>query len=117
MNHSDFSSLPGFLYRIGYDYYYLGKWICEKCDDTGATDSHFMYELALKEQNAADMGLYFQRLRAYSDFALIPPFNAARVHGSQDRLLGLLSDEQLQELQNQIEDFKSCHVRFAGPLS
>ena len=23
--------LPGFLYQIGSNYYYLGKWICKKC--------------------------------------------------------------------------------------
>lgn len=30
--------LPGFLYQIGNNYYYLGKWICKKCTDQAATD-------------------------------------------------------------------------------
>ena len=30
--------LPGFLYQIGNNYYYLGKWICKECTDQAATD-------------------------------------------------------------------------------
>ena len=25
--------LPGFLYQIGNNYYYLGKWICKECTE------------------------------------------------------------------------------------
>ena len=32
--------LPGFLYQIGNNYYYLGKWICKECTDQAATDHH-----------------------------------------------------------------------------
>lgn len=114
MNHTDFISRPGFLYRIGSEYYYLGKWICLKCENTDASDTHFMYELSLKEKHSPELNLYFQRLRAYSDFALIPPFNAAAVRDSQDRLLESLSDIQQEDLKRQIESFQSCAVRFAG---
>ena len=28
--------LPGFLYQIGNNYYYLGKWICKECTEVDA---------------------------------------------------------------------------------
>ena len=37
--------LPGFLYQIGNNYYYLGKWICKKCTDQAATDCVTMYQM------------------------------------------------------------------------
>ena len=73
MNHQDFKSRPGFLYRTGERYYYLGKWICLECTDYEVTDSLYMYELAYKEHNLSDLNVYFQKIRAYSDFALVPP--------------------------------------------
>lgn len=112
MDHALFLSRPGFVYRIGTNYYYIGKWICQKCDNTDAADSHFMYEMALKEQDLSDLNLYYQRLRAYSDFALVPPFNAAAVQESQDHLLASLSDSQKEDLQKQMEDFQFCFSKF-----
>lgn len=37
--------LPGFLYQIGNNYYYLGKWICKECTDQAATDCVTMYQM------------------------------------------------------------------------
>ena len=52
MTHQDFISRPGFVYRIGNQCYYLGKWICRECTEQDAADSHYMYELAYKEQKS-----------------------------------------------------------------
>lgn len=112
MNHQDFISRPGFVYRIGNQYYYLGKWICQKCSDSDAADSHYMYELAYKEQNPADLNLYFQKLLAYSDFALTPPLDKEGVHRAQDLLLESLSDIQAEDLTHQIHVFEECCSRF-----
>lgn len=112
MNHLDFSSRPGFLYRIGSHHYYLGKWICQECEDCNATDSHYMLELAYKEHNPADLNLYFQKLRAYSDFALVPPLDKQKVYNSQDLLLESLTEDQAQDLQNQLRIFEECCNRF-----
>ena len=112
MNHLDFSSRPGFLYRIGSNYYYLGKWICQKCEDRDATDSHYMLELAYKECNPADLNLYFQKLRAYSDFALVPPLDKQKVYNSQDLLLDSLTEDQTADLQSQLRIFEECCNRF-----
>lgn len=112
MTHLDFISRPGFLYRIGNKYYYLGKWICQECDNCEATDSQYMLELAYKEQNPADLNLYFQKLRAYSDFALVPPLNKEKIYRSQDLLLGSLTEAQSEDLQNQLHIFEECCKRF-----
>ena len=112
MTHQDFISRPGFVYRIGNQCYYLGKWICRECTEQDATDSHYMYELAYKEQNPADLNLYFQKLRAYSDFALVPPLDKDGVRRSQDLLLGGLTDVQSEDLSRQIEVFEECCQRF-----
>ena len=61
LNHQDFKSRPGFLYRTGERYYYLGKWICLECTDYEVTDSLYMYELAYKEHNLSDLNVYFQK--------------------------------------------------------
>ena len=48
----EFKKNPGFVYRIGTDYYYIGKWICKPCTDEAVTDCHAMYEMCIqaKEQ-------------------------------------------------------------------
>lgn len=40
-----------------------------ECTDYEVTDSLYMYELAYKEHNLSDLNVYFQKIRAYSDFA------------------------------------------------
>ena len=71
-----------------------------------------MYELAYKEQNPADLNLYFQKLRAYSDFALVPPLDKEGVRRAQDLLLGSLTDLQTEDLTHQIRIFQECCNRF-----
>ena len=37
--------LPGFIYEVNGDYYFLGKWICKACTDVEATDCVVMYQM------------------------------------------------------------------------
>lgn len=117
MDHTLFLSCPGFLYQIGKDYFYLGKWICQKCTDCDVTDTHFMYKLALQTPDSPELNLYFQKLRAYSDFALVPPLNTKAVQEAQNQLLSSLDEKELEDLLRQRDDFISCHSRFIGGLS
>ena len=60
----EFKKNPGFVYRIGTDYYYIGKWICKPCTDEAVTDCHAMYEMCIQAKEQANAALYFQKLRA-----------------------------------------------------
>lgn len=112
MNHIDFVSRPGFVYRIGNQCYYLGKWICLECTDYEVTDCLYMFELAYREQNFQDLNLYFQKLRAYSDFALVPPLDKDGVYRSLDILTGGMTATQKEELENQLQIFDECCHQF-----
>lgn len=76
--------LPGFLYDIGGRYYYLGKWICKECTDTEATDCVTMYHMCRNGHEEPDTNLYFQKIRAFSDFALDIPYNPAQIAGFEE---------------------------------
>ncbi len=71
--------LPGFLYDIGGRYYYLGKWICKECTDTETTDCVTMYHMCRNGHEEPDTNLYFQKIRAFSDFTLDIPYNPAQI--------------------------------------
>lgn len=71
--------LPGFLYQIGNNYYYLGKWICKECTDQAATDCVTMYQMCRAGKEEPETNTYFQKLRAYSDFALEVPYNPSKI--------------------------------------
>ena len=55
--------LPGFLYQIGSNYYYLGKWICKKCTDQDATDCVTMYQMCRTGGEEPETRTYFQKIR------------------------------------------------------
>ena len=52
--------LPGFLYQIGNNYYYLGKWICKECTDQAATDCVTMYQMCRAGKEEPETNTYFQ---------------------------------------------------------
>lgn len=52
--------LPGFLYQIGNNYYYLGKWICKECTDQAATDCVTMYQMCRAEKKNLKQILIFK---------------------------------------------------------
>lgn len=112
MNHQDFISPSGICLPDRKSILLPWKVDLSKCSDSDAADSHYMYELAYKEQNPADLNLYFQKLRAYSDFALTPPLDKEGVHRAQDLLLESLSDIQAEDLTHQIHVFEECCSRF-----
>ena len=94
--------LPGFLYQIGNNYYYLGKWICKECTDQAATDCVTMYQMCRAGKEEPETNTYFQKLRAYSDFALEVPYNPSKIAADMKAILESLSDEQLHNLTEQI---------------
>ena len=72
-------TMPGFIYEVSGNYYYLGKWICKMCTDTDASDCVMMYQMCRRAGEEPDTNLYFQKIRAYSDFALEVPYNPIRI--------------------------------------
>lgn len=99
-------SAPGFLYKLNDEHYYLGKWICRKCTQTDAQDCVFMYHMCRAQKEAAEADLYFQKIRAYSDFALEVPCNPAKVREDMTDLLRGLSDKELEDLETQYRCFQ-----------
>ena len=99
--------LPGFLYQIGNNYYYLGKWICKECTDQAATDCVTMYQMCRAGKEEPETNTYFQKLRAYSDFALEVPYNPSKIAADMKAILESLSDEQLHNLTEQIDHLET----------
>lgn len=104
-----FKKSPGFVYQIGTQYYFLGRYICSPCDTMEICDTHAMYDLCSSESEQQNAAFYFQKLRAYSDFALEAPFNPAKVQADLEQLLNNLTDFQLQTLEKQ-------YLRFAKDM-
>lgn len=95
--------LPGFLYQVGSSYYYLGKWICKECTDQDATDCVAMYQMCRAGNEEPDTNMYFQKLRAFSDFALEVPYNPGKIDADMSALLDGLSEEQTAKLVLQVD--------------
>ena len=104
--------LPGFLYQIGNNYYYLGKWICKECTDQAATDCVTMYQMCRAGKEEPETNTYFQKLRAYSDFALEVPHNPSKIAADMKAILESLSDEQLHNLTEQIDHLEEDITRY-----
>lgn len=98
-------TLPGFIYDLGGRYYFLGKWICKECTDTDATDSAYMYAMSRENAEAQERAFYFQKIRAYSDFALDIPYNPTLIREEMTALLSSLSEADAQKLEAQIAAF------------
>ena len=105
---------PGFLYQIGNKYYYLGKWICKECTETDATDCVMMYHMCRNSQEEPDTAMYFNKLRAYSDFELEVPCNPAGTKADITALIGSLSDAELASLKTQVQDFEEDRGKYCG---
>lgn len=98
-------TLPGFIYHLNGKYYFLGKWICKECTDTDAADSAYMYAMSRESAEAQECAFYFQKIRAYSDFALDVPYNPALIRKEMEALLSSLSEEETKKLEAQIAAF------------
>lgn len=97
--------LPGFLYEVSGHYYYLGKWICKECTEIEATDCVSMYHMCRNGQEEPDTAMYFQKIRAFSDFALEIPYNPAQIQKDLSHLLTSLTDAEQKSLDIQIQKF------------
>lgn len=107
---------PGFVYRIGGTYYYLGKWICKECTSTEVTDCVAMYEMCRLEHEDAEAGMYFHKLRAYSDFALDVPYNPALIKSDMTDLVDGLSPDAFKVLDGQMQHFAEDYRKYCGEL-
>ena len=110
------SIYPGFVYQLGQDFYYLGKWICKPCTELEVTDCHAMYGICSAAGERSNASLYFQKLRAYSDFALDVPYNQAKIHENLAALLAKLSLDSQIVLENQLDRVAQDFEDFCGPL-
>ncbi len=99
-------SLPGFLYQLHGQYYFLGKWICKECTDTDANDCVHMYAMCREAGEEPETSFYFQKLRAYSDLALEVPYNPALIRQNMETLLASLPEAASGALQKQITAFE-----------
>lgn len=107
---------PGFIYRIDGTFYYLGKWICKECTDTEASDCVPMYEMCRSEKEDAEAGMYFHKIRAYSDFALDIPYDPALIREHMTALVDGLSPDARKDLCGQIQCFEEDHGKYCGKL-
>lgn len=96
---------PGFIYEIEGTYYFLGKWICKECTDVNATDCVFMYNMSRRSKEEPETNMYFQKIRAYCDFALEIPYNPAKIREDLSSILAGLSETASKSLENQIQNF------------
>ena len=96
-------SLPGFIYQTDGKYYFLGKWICKECEDTDASDCVAMYQMCREAGEEKNASFYFQKIRAYSDFALEVPYNPEKIHNDMQEHLDRLSDQAAESLEKQIK--------------
>ena len=103
---------PGFLYQIGNTYYYLGKWICRECTEVDATDCVTMYNMCRSGQEEPDTAVYFNKIRAYSDFVLEVPCNPAKTKADMTALIDSLPDASLQSLKTQFQHFEEDYSKY-----
>ncbi|HJA42535.1 MAG TPA: hypothetical protein H9957_01470 [Candidatus Dorea stercoravium] len=96
-------TLPGFIYQADGKYYFLGKWICKECTDVDATDCVTMYQMSRDAKEEKEASLYFQKIRAYSDFALEVPYDPEKIRTGMGSLLEGLSDQAVAGLEKQIQ--------------
>lgn len=105
---------PGFVYQVGNSYYYLGRWICRECTEVDAADCVTMYEMCRSGHEEPDTGMYFHKLRAYSDFALEVPCNPAKTKADMTALIDGLCAASLSSLETQFQHFEEDYPRYCG---
>ena len=108
----EFLQQPGFIYEINGKYYFLGKWICNECTELDATDSVSMYQMCRNQQEEKETNMYFQKIRAYSDFALEVPYNPEKIKSDMQAILETLSDENTAALSEQLAGFKKDLAKY-----
>ena len=105
---------PGFIYEIDGNYYFLGKWICKKSLDVNANDFVFMYQMCRRSHEEPDTNMYFQKIRACSDFALEIPYNPVKIRTDMENILANMSDFAKKSLERQIQNFEEDLPKYCG---
>lgn len=105
---------PGFLYEIGNKYYYLGKWICKECTEVEAADCVTMYHMCRAGHEEPDTCMYFQKIRAHSDFALEIPYNPAKIKKDMTALIDELPNLFMESLVKQVGYFEEDFKKYCG---
>lgn len=82
--------------------------------DQAATDCVTMYQMCRAGKEEPETNTYFQKLRAYSDFALEVPYNPSKIAADMKAILDSLSDEQLHNLTEQIDHLEEDITRYCG---
>ena len=60
--------------------------------------------------------MYFQKIRAFADFALEVPYNPAKIKSDLTSLLDGLSDAELSSLKEQLDNFEEDFGKYCGKL-
>ena len=60
-----------------------------------------------KGQEEPDTNMYFQKIRAYSDFALEVPYDPNKIRSDMALILDTLSEEEIKSLTQQVENVES----------
>lgn len=107
---------PGFIYDINGTYYYLGKWICKKCTDIEATDCVSMYQMCRSNHEEPETNMYFQKIRAFSDFALEIPYDPEKIKKDMETVTENLSDASRASLDTQMRNFEEDCLKYCGKL-
>ena len=107
-------TLSGFIYEVSGKYYYMGKWICKPCTETEATDSVAMYQMCRRGGEEPETNMYFQKIRAFSDFALEVPYNPEKIKADLSAIEKELSPAEQQSLETQIRHFEEDIKKYCG---
>ncbi len=107
---------PGFLYELNNTHYFLGKWICTECTDVDAADCLFMYRMSRRAHEEPETNMYFQKLRAYADFALEVPYNPGKIKDDMTALIKNLSDADAASVLEQADNFAADYRKYCGEI-
>ena len=107
-------TLAGFIYEVSGKYYYMGKWICKPCTETEATDSAAMYQMCRQGGEEPETNMYFQKIRAFSDFALEVPYNPEKIKTDLIAIEENLSEAERESLKIQIDHFEEDMVKYCS---
>lgn len=106
--------LPGFIYEVRGKYYFLGKWICKECTNVDASDSVFMYQMCRRGGEVQETQMYYMKIRAYADFALEIPYNAAKIKTDMTAIIEGMSEMEAATLEKQVGAVVEDLARFGA---
>mgnify|MGYP000370503661 CR=1 FL=1 len=78
----------------------------KKCTDQDATDCVTMYQMCRTGGEEPETRTYFQKIRAFSDFALEVPYNPAKIADDMNMILESLPKKKLPGFWNRLHILK-----------